>query len=215
MRIGWRIPAAVAALALGAIGQQQPIGELVATLNGRYNSMHSWQADFTQVYTRGLDRRVESGRLYLQKPGRMRWNYTQPQAKQFVVSGKNIWQYTAGDPEATLTTIQSDSDLRTPLRFLLGHTDLAKELDDLAYSALAPLHPGDLVIHGRPQAAESAGWREVWIEVTPAYEIERLLITGLDGSQNDIELSHIQPNVQLPAHLFEFQPPPGVRVVPG
>ncbi|MGH9480836.1 MAG: LolA family protein [Terriglobales bacterium] len=206
---------ALAALALGLSAQQVPIAELVATLNGRYNSMQSWQANFTQIYTLGLATRTEQGHLYLEKPGRMRWNYTQPQAKQFVVSGRNVWQYTAGDAEARLTTIQNDADLRTPLRFLLGHTDLAKELDGLSYSGLEPLHPGDVVIHGRPHAAESAGWREVWIEVTPAYEIDRLLITGLDGAHNDIQLSHIQPNAKLPGHLFEFEPPPGVRVVPG
>lgn len=195
--------------------QALPLAELVSTLDGRYNSMRSWQADFTQIYTFGLATRSESGHLYLQKPGRMRWDYRQPVVKQFIVNGKQIWQYTAGEREATRTEVQNDTDLRTPLRYLLGHTDLRRELDDLSYSGLEPWHAGDAMIHGKPHAADAAGWSEVWIEVTPAYEIDRLVIAGLDGSRNDIRLSQIKPNAQLAKQLFEFVPPPGVRVVPG
>lgn len=208
---------ALAAVVLGAWllpPQAVPVQELVATLDGRYNSITSWQADFTQTYTAGLAEHSESGHLYLQKPGKMRWDYTQPARKLFLVAGKNIWQYTAGDATATLTTIANDSDLRTPLRFLLGHTELEKELDGLSYSGLEPLHAGDVVIHGKPRTAE-AGWGEVWIEVTPAYEIDRLVIGGLDGSRNDIGLSHIEVNAKLGKETFEFKAPPGVRLVPG
>lgn len=195
--------------------QAAKLPELVATLDGRYNSMHSWQADFVQIYSSGLGSRRESGRLYLQKPGRMRWDYQQPVAKVFIVNGKKIWQYTAGESEATLSQVKNATDLRTPLRYLLGHTDLPRELDDLRLSDLAPWHPGDAVIQGKPKGDEAAGWSEVWIEITPAYEIDRLVIAGVDGSRNDIRLSQIKPNAKLPEMLFDFVPPSGVTVVPG
>ncbi len=206
----WRLSAALILLA-----QSVTLGELVATVDGRYNSMRSWQADFTQTYTAGLTSRTESGHLYLEKPGRMRWNYDQPQAKQFIVNGNRVWQYTSGDREATETDLKSATDLRTPLRYLLGHTDLARELSGLSYSGLEPWHPGDSVIHGTPPPGEAGTWREVWIEVTPAYEIDRLVIAAEDGSRNDIKLSNIRPNTSLPGSLFLFTPPPGVKLVPG
>jgi len=192
-----------------------PLAELVATLDGRYNSMQSWQADFVQLYTADLQSRRESGHLYLQKPGRMRWDYRQPVAKQFIVNGNRVWQYTAGDPTATLTQINDVNDLRTPLRYLLGHTQLERELDDLAYSALAPWISGDAVISGKPHQADVAGWSQVWFEVSPAYELDRIVIAGLDGSRNDIRLSHIQPNSRISSKWFVFTPPPGVRLVAG
>lgn len=203
------------ALALSASAQSIPVHSLLFTLDGRYNSMRTWEADFSQTYTSGFAARTEFGHLYLQKPGRMLWQYREPVQKLFLVNGDRIWQYTSGDSQATLTTIANSSDLRTPLRFLLGHTDLERELNDVAYSALAPWHPGDYVIHGTPPPGEAAGWSEVWIEVTPAYEIDRILIASPDGSRNDIRLSHIHPNVRLPGSLFTFTPPPGVTVVPG
>lgn len=195
--------------------QSVPIKELVTTLDGRYNSIHSWQAEFTQIYTSGLSTRTESGQIYLEKPGKMRWNYEQPQKKTFLVAGDTVWQYTDGDRMASRTEVKNSSDLRTPLRYLLGHTDLNKELADLSFSGLEPIHAGDFVFHGRPPEGEAAGWREVWIECTPAYEIDRLVIGGLDGSRNDIRFSHIEPNRPPPQGIFRFAPPAGVQVLPG
>lgn len=202
-------------LVLSALAQTVPLSSLLFTLDGRYNSMHSWEADFSQTYSSGFTATTEFGHLYLQKPGRMRWEYLQPTRKTFLVNGNKIWQYTAGDAHATLSTVAAASDLRTPLRYLLGHTDLPKELNDISFSGLTPWHAGDYVIHGAPLAAEASAWSEVWIEITPAYEIDRILIASPDGSRNDIRFSHIRPNARFPRSLFDFTAPPGVTVIPG
>jgi outer membrane lipoprotein carrier protein len=197
-----------------AAAQQQPIGALAFALDGRYNSIHTWTADFEQTFTAGLTSQTQSGRLYLAKPGRMRWEYAQPERKTFLVAGNRVWQYAAGARQATVTALPSSHDLRTPLRFLLGHLDLPKQVKGLSYSGLRPWQAGDAVIHGYPiDSAE--GWREVFIEVAPGYEINRLLIVGLDGSQNDIRFSRIRVNTGLPANIFRLTLPKGVAVVPG
>jgi outer membrane lipoprotein carrier protein len=197
-----------------AAAQQQPIGALAFALDGRYNSIHSWTAGFEQVFTSGLSSERQRGRLYLAKPGRMRWDYQQPERKTFLVSGGKVWQDTAGAREATVEALPSSHDLRTPLRFLLGHLDLPKELKGLSYSGLRPWHKGDVVIQGSP-TERGAGWRQVFVEVAPGYEIARLVIVGVDGSQNDIRFSEIRTNLTLPKNVFRFTPPAGVRVVPG
>ncbi|MGH9518139.1 MAG: LolA family protein [Terriglobales bacterium] len=192
-----------------------PLAALLFTLDGRYNSMHSWEADFSQTYTSGFTATTEFGHLYLRKPGRMRWDYAQPTRKTFIVNGNKIWQYTAGDAHATLTSVAASQDLRTPLRYLLGHIDLPKQLNDISYSGLTPWHAGDYVIHGAPRRDEATAWSEVWIEITPAYEMDRIVIASPDGGRNDIRFSHIHPNIRLSGSLFTFTPPPGVTLVPG
>ena len=79
----------------------------------------------------GMDR-SEEGTLLLKKPGRMRWSYAQPAGKVFVLDGKYAWFYTPGDAQAQRIPAKKLDDLRSPLRFLLGHTELAKELDNIA-----------------------------------------------------------------------------------
>src|SRR6185312_16547394 len=96
-----------------------------------YNHLKSLRAHYTEHYAgMGMDR-TESGILLLKKPGRMRWNYDNPVGKVFVLDGKFAWFYTPGDVQAQKIPAKQLDDLRSPLRFLLGHTQLKKELDKL------------------------------------------------------------------------------------
>ncbi len=104
---------------------------IVRKVDDHYNHLNSLSARYTEHYAgMGMDR-TESGALLLKKPGRMRWTYDQPSGKVFILDGKFAWFYTPGDPQAQRIPAKQLDDLRSPLRFLLGHTQLAKELDNL------------------------------------------------------------------------------------
>jgi outer membrane lipoprotein carrier protein len=62
----------------------------------------------------------------LLKPGRMRWDYSSPAGKLFLLDGKYAWFYSPGDPQVQRIPPKQLDDLRSPLRFLLGHTELGK-----------------------------------------------------------------------------------------
>jgi len=190
------------------------ISELASRVDHRYNSLKTLQAHFVEIYSEGNQNRTESGTLYLSKPGRMRWQYEQPQQKLFLVDGHHVWLYVSGDQQAQRSDLKSSDDLKTPLRFLLGHTHLKKELGGLSYGGLNPLHAGDAVIRGVPTRMTNE-YREVILEVTPDYQIDRIVIRGVDGSQTDIRLSAMQPNAPIAERLFHFSVPKGVTVVAG
>ena len=104
---------------------------IVRKVDDHYNRLNSLSARYTEHYAgMGMDR-TESGALLLKKPGRMRWAYDQPAGKVFILDGKFAWFYTPGDPQAQRIPAKQLDDLRSPLRFLLGHTQLTKELDTL------------------------------------------------------------------------------------
>ncbi len=104
---------------------------LVRKVDDHYNHLSSLRAHYTERYSgMGMDR-TEEGTLLLKKPGRMRWSYAAPVGKVFVLDGKFAWFYTPGDAQATRVPAKQLDDLRSPLRFLLGHTQLEKELDEL------------------------------------------------------------------------------------
>lgn len=189
------------------------LDELIQIVNARYDSLTTMRADFTEIYTGGGQNREESGVLYLRKPGKMLWQYRQPQAKIFLVDGRRAWLYVAGDSQAQEQTIKNSSDLRTPLRWLLGKMNLNREMAGLSFGGLDPLTPGDKVIRGAPRFMEDR-FREVLLEVSPAYDITRIVIRQQDGTQIDFRLSQIQANIRLPSSLFRFTPPPGVKTVP-
>ncbi len=192
---------------------RMPVRQLAEIVDGRYDSLTSLRAHFVEIYSQSGERKVESGRLYL-KPGRMLWDYRQPRRKLFLVTAHRVWLYVEGEHQAQVTPLKKLADLRSPLRFLLGHTHLERELKGLSYGGLAPLRAGDVVLRGNPQGL-GEGIREVLLEISPDYDIRRIVIRQQDGGQTDLRFSRIEANHRLPRGLFHFHPPAGVRVVPG
>jgi outer membrane lipoprotein carrier protein len=157
----------------------------------------------------GLDR-TETGTLVLKKPGRMRWSYDEPAGKVFVLDGKFAWFYTPGDPQAQRVPAKQLDDLRSPLRFLLGHTQLKKELQHLT---VVPEGTG-FRISGVPQGMEQRV-KLLTLDVTPMGAIERMRLEEVDGAVTEFTFSGMEENVPVKNEDFVFTPPAGVSVVNG
>ena len=115
----------------------QTAQQLATAVDHHYNALKRMRVDFTETYSgMGMDRR-ETGVLLLEKPGRMRWDYALPAGKVFVLDGKYGWFYTPGDAQVQQIPASKLDDLRSPLRFLLGHTELEKELTHLSVAPAA------------------------------------------------------------------------------
>ncbi len=183
---------------------------VVRKVDDHYNHLNSLRAHYTEHYSgMGMDR-SEEGTLLLKKPGRMRWSYAEPVGKVFVLDGKFAWFYTPGDAQATRVPAKELDDLRSPLRFLLGHTQLRKELDNLA---VAPDGAG-FRISGVPKGmAQRVKLLSLWVTATGA--IEQMRLEEVDGAATEFVFSAMQENVPLKDSDFGFVPPAGVTVVEG
>jgi outer membrane lipoprotein carrier protein len=191
--------------------QQQPPSahELAQRVDRHYNQLHSLKAGFTESYEGLGMHRTESGTLLLLKPGRMRWDYANPPGKLFVLDGKYAWFYAPGDPQVQRIQAKQLDDLRSPLRFLLGHTELEKEMDTLT---LTPA-PGDqFTLSGQPKGLEKRVNR-LSVIVTADGVITGIEIEEADGAITRFVFTGEVPNAAIPAEEFRFTPPPGVPVV--
>jgi outer membrane lipoprotein carrier protein len=183
---------------------------IVRRVDDHYNHLNSLRARYTEHYSgMGMDR-TETGTLLLKKPGRMRWSYDAPVGKVFVLDGKFAWFYTPGDAQATRVAAKEMDDLRSPLRFLLGHTQLKKELDGLT---VTPEGSG-FRISGVPKGMEQRV-KLLSLGVTAAGGIERMRLEEVDGAVTEFAFSDMQENVPVKDSDFSFIPPPGVTVVQG
>ena len=196
-------------LFLPAPAQQPTPHDLAQRVDRHYNNLHSLQAQFTESYE-GLGRtRSESGTLLLQKPGRMRRDYSHPPGKLFLLDGKYAWFYSKGDPQIQRIAAKKLDDLRSPLRFLLGHTQLEKEIDHLAAS---PAANGAFTLTGVPHNQEKRIQR-LTLTVTPDGVITGIEIQETDGVITRFAFTGEQPNAPIPPATFRFTPPQGVPVV--
>jgi outer membrane lipoprotein carrier protein len=208
---GWFPVAALGASALLSFGQgSSPTAhELAQRVDRHYNQLRSLKAGFTESYEGLGMRRAESGTLLLLKPGRMKWDYSLPAGKIFLLDGKFAWFYSRGDSQVQRIPAKELDDLRSPLRFLLGHTELEKELNNLT---LAPAADGRFTLTGQPKGQEKRVSR-LTLTVAADGTITGIEIEEVDGAVTSFIFTGEQPNAPVPAETFHFTLPAGVPVV--
>jgi len=201
------------ALTASAFAQTPTASTLAKTVDNHYNHLTSLQSRYTERYQgMGLDR-SESGTLTLKKPGRMRWSYDSPAGKVFVLDGHDAISYTPGDAQATRIPAKQLDDLRSPLRFLLGHTELQKELDGLN---LLPTNnqPGLYDLSGVPKGMQQRVHRlTLTVDLTGA--IRGMRIEEVDGSVTSFTFTDLRENIPTTDKDFTFTPPAGITIVDG
>jgi outer membrane lipoprotein carrier protein len=205
------------AVSLGgrAVASPADVKAEAAAIDAHYNHLRSLQAEFTEVYRGSGMERIETGTLWLKKPGKMRWEYRSPREKLFVSDGKDAWFYVPADRQARKTAAKKLEDVRSPLAFLLGKTKLEKELQGLSLAPdVAPFVPGNLVLRGVPQALADRV-NEILLEITPDHQIARIVIQEVDGAATEYRFGDMKEDAAVGDGRFQFKPPAGTETVEG
>jgi outer membrane lipoprotein carrier protein len=208
VRIGRAVLAICVCWASCAYAQENDT--VVRRVDDHYNHLASLRAHYVERYSGMGTDRAEEGTLLLKKPGRMRWSYAEPVGKVFVLDGRYAWFYTPGDAQATRVPAKQLDDLRSPLRFLLGHTQLKKELDNLTVVA----EGSGFRITGVPKGMAQRV-KLLTLGVTAAGAIETMRLEEVGGAVTEFTFSEMQENVPVKDADFVFTPPVGVAVVNG
>ena len=198
-------------LPIASFAQTEPTAQQLAQrVDKYYNGLHSLRTAFTESFHgRGFDRE-ESGILLLRKPGKMHWSYTNPPGKVFLLDGKYAWFYSPGDAQVERVSAAQLDDLRSPLRFLLGHTQLQKELDGLTLSTTE----AGLQLSGVPKGMHNRV-EKIVLGVSADGVIRSMVIDETDGARTAFTFKESQADAPAPDADFVFHPPAGVPVVDG
>ena len=186
--------------------------ELAPVLRGienRYNRAQTLEVNFEQTY-RGQGRawKPERGRLWLRKPGKTRWEYSEPEGKLFVTDGKFAWLYTPASNEVERTRLKETEDLRAPLAFLLGRLDFARDFQRFIWRREGE----DYWVVAEPKS-DRLVYTQVEFRVDPGLRIRQVRIQGQDRSVMEFRFEGERLNPPLPDSLFVFKPPAGARLI--
>jgi outer membrane lipoprotein carrier protein len=186
--------------------------ELNALLKGveeHYNRAKTLEVHFVESYSvQGRSRKSESGELKLRKPGRMRWDYSEPAGKLFVSDGKDVYLYTPEAHRVEKTKLKASDDMRAPLAFLLGKLDFAKDFRDFEIKP-----EGANYLIAAKAKSDKLPYDRVQMLVTPGFEIQRLVVNGQDQSILTFQLDGEKLNPAVDDALFKFQMPAGATLV--
>lgn len=195
--------------------------DVAQAFEAHYRAVRTMAGYFLDKYTSGgSGLTVESGTVYFEKPGRMRWDYDSPETKMFLVDGKNVWLYVPADHTASRTSIRESSDWRTPLALLAGKVKLERLCGSVTLAgsgapgnAERASETGDSVLICRPRKSDEDVFSEVALEVNSRHQLVRLDIQQPGDIENEFRFGEWHENVPMEASKFHFTPPAGVAIV--
>ncbi len=209
---GLLVTASASAQTFQRASDESVANELIKQIESRYGRMRGLAAEFEQTYSaQGQRARRERGRLVLQRPKRMRWEYDPKPGKLFIVNGRDVWLYIPADREATHADLSNVSDARFPFLFLLGQTNLRREFRSITLAEQSSAQVETRILRLVPRSS-SAGLREIFMEVYTDGRIMKVTLVENTGAVSEVTLTNVRENFVAPPEAFEFRPPPGVTV---
>jgi outer membrane lipoprotein-sorting protein len=106
------------------------LDQIVDRVEKTYAGAGDLTAHFRQTSTITAAGQVQraSGTVEVKRPGKMRWEYAEPEARLYVTDGKTFWVYTPEDKQVMVSEVGGALGA-TPLAFLMGAGTLRKEFE--------------------------------------------------------------------------------------
>lgn len=186
--------------------------EMVKRMESTYARIHDLSADFVQVsQSKALGRREEErGRLYLERPGRMRFEYQVPEEKLFIAQGEDTWFYLPADNQV----IEAPrNDLREAGVTALLLDGAPTFLEDYEVEKADDEKPAadEMALRFTPKAKRSYRFAVVTVGVMDGYA-RRVTVEDNDGNRTEYSFERLRVNEGLPPGLFDFTPPKGAEI---
>ncbi|HLW25678.1 MAG TPA: outer membrane lipoprotein chaperone LolA [Steroidobacteraceae bacterium] len=201
--------AALSALLLALLAPLRVSASPASEVEHYLAGLSSWSADFKQTIedSQGHVLRTASGKFYLQRPGKFRWDYREPSEQVVVSDGKQVWFY---DQELAQANVRAmDTTLAsTPASLLSGEGTVSSEFDIKARP-----DEGGLKWYQLTPKRSDTDFQLVRIGFDRDGELVQMFLADKLNQITQVSFSNPVKNPKLIADMFSFTPPPGVDVI--
>jgi outer membrane lipoprotein carrier protein len=187
-----------------------PVAARADLVSEYFSGLESIEADFVQTVVDSAGEQVQDskGRVWIERPGRFRWDYQTPYRQLIVADGKQLWTYDEDLEQATVKDLDAALS-STPAMLLSGYRPLSDVMvwepdtdkDNDQYSWFR-LHPKE-----KDSAVE---------KVRIGFDGKQLaIIEVVDGFGNHtrIQFSNMRRNQKLDSGLFHLRLPEGTDII--
>jgi outer membrane lipoprotein carrier protein len=219
--VGWVLGVSVALLSAGTAcmaasnasleGQSPTLSQIVSQIETRYD-VPGFTADFHQVSTvKALDIRDEAtGKMYVRRPGKMRWEYLKPDRQLIITNGTRLWVYRPADNQVMLGQAPSFFGDGKGAGFLSDIRQLRKKFHIMPADTADPHY---YALKLKP-LAESIDLAVVYLYASKSsYVVERVVTVNAYGDETQIDLINSRFDTVPDDDLFSFTIPEGTDVL--
>jgi outer membrane lipoprotein carrier protein len=194
------------------------IKDVIKKLQARYEQTKDLQADFNQsTAIEGFATPItSSGRVYIKKPGRLRWDYLDPNVEEIYVNRNDVMMYVPEHKQVLVGKLTQMAASQAPLQLLQGVARLEEQFE------IEPVASGRgegklplITLNPRPSEPESVRTvKKIILELQPkTHYIKMVAIHEISGNVSTFQFSNLKANSGLKSALFDFEVPAGVEVV--
>ena len=186
------------------------VDEVVKKLQARYDATTDFTADFSQeveVVTLG-QKLKSSGKVNFKRPGRMRWDFLEPDKQTIVADGTTLWVHQPQHKQVLKAPFKAAFQSATPLSFLFGVGELAEDFN----ASLLDSDSGMLRVKLLPKQDREIGVLVLGVD-PKSYDIVAAEVTDPLGNVTRLEFVNMKRDVGLKESEFTFTAPPGTDVV--
>jgi outer membrane lipoprotein-sorting protein len=198
--LAWLLPAA-------AGGQEKE--QLLRSLEARGRELRTMKAEFVQVKVSAVlgDREETRGTVFLQVPGRLRWDYTAPDRSAMLIRDGRFERYFPRTKQVFRGAARGEADLL--VGFGPGAADLGRKYEvtlvgEEALGARAAHH-----LRLKPREPGLFALIELWVERARSIPVQTRLTEPTDDTTT-IRFDAVALNVSLPADAFDLRLPKDV-----
>jgi outer membrane lipoprotein carrier protein len=211
----------LAALVLGTVWLPaparagDPVKDLVRMVEARYQKTTDLTAEFSQsTDIKGFAKPLQSsGRVYIKRPGKLRWDYLAPTLEQIFVDNDRVQFYIPEHKQVMVGQLSKMANSQAPLQLLQGIGRL-----DRHYLVTAAPHGatgrGGLPLLNLTLRDGGPDHPQIVVEVDPgSYFLRRVELHDVNGNVSTFTFSAILENTGINDMLFAFTVPQDVEVV--
>jgi outer membrane lipoprotein carrier protein len=197
----------------------QEVRGVVKQLQARYEKTKDLQADFAQkTKIEGFERPVTSaGKVYIKKPGQLRWDYLDPATEQIYVNQDDVKVYVPEHKQVLVGKLTQMAASKAPLELLQGAAKLDESYEIGLTTGKDRGVGGVPLITLIPKAKEqetTQNLQKIVVEVFPkTYFIRTVSLHEISGNVAVFEFSNLKPNLGLGNEVFDFKTPSDAEVV--
>ena len=192
------------------------LDDAIRGIEGAYGRMTDLKAEFTQTaFNKSLNQTIPAtGKVYLKKGGKLRWEYAEPTPQQIVSDGKTIWIYTPTLNQ--VNTGPAPEALAGPAgSFLSG---LGKLREHFSVRLLNPAQPkdadGNVVLDLTPKQPLPTLQRLILGFDPNGWRLRKAVVYDQFENTVTMQFTNLAINSGLEDKLFAFVPPKGTATVP-
>ncbi len=185
---------------------------LLRRISEHYRTVTSLRAEFTQrekVATLGRVRESR-GVVSLRRPGRMRWEYVEPDRRLVISDGATLWLSYPEEKTVYRLALAPEDLERTPLALLFREGGGLPEF--FRVSAATALENGRVRLDLKP-LRETPDLTSLALVAEANGSLAGTSIRDAFGNVTEITLQAVVEGPALEDDLFRFQPPAGVKVL--